>query len=113
MTRLIDGLRNFGHALVVRCAAAMLRHRMRRAQAHLPPRRRIEAAFWRARFSAREARLQRERIELEARRESGAPAMSDAPAAQTLDKAEVLAAIARGRARREARTKAAHEQESR
>ncbi len=72
---------------------------------------RAEAEFWRARYLAREARLQRERMEREISRQSRVT--SDAPAVQALDKDEVLAAIARGRARREARIKTAREQEKR
>ena len=97
MTRLIDWLRNRGDALAARCAAAMLRHRLRRAQAHLSPRVRAEAAFWRARYLAREARLRRECMEREAGRQTRVRATPDAPAVKTLDKEEVLAAIARGR----------------
>ena len=60
---------------------------------------RQQADTSRTRFEARNARLQREREERTARRSSGIPG---APA-QTIGKDEVLAAIARGRARRDAR----------
>ncbi|HJU08682.1 MAG TPA: hypothetical protein VJ727_09400 [Rhodanobacteraceae bacterium] len=113
MTRLIECLRNRSHALVAHCAAMMLRRRMRRAQAQLSPRMRAEADFWRARFLAREERLRRERMERDAGRQPRVRATPDTSAVQTLDKNEVLAAIARGRVRREALRKIARGEEER
>ena len=99
-------LRSCGDALANRCAAMIQRRRMRRAQAQLPPHARGKAAFWRARYVARNARLQREREARDARRGAHANAL---PAAPDIGKADVLAAIARSRASREARLKARRE----
>jgi hypothetical protein len=87
-------------AWVDRCAAMLQRRRMRRAEALLPEWARAKATSWRALYLARNARLQRER---EARRRARNPA-ADATA-QHISKADVLAAIARSRANREARMK--------
>jgi hypothetical protein len=102
-------LRNRGDELVNRCAAMVLRRRMRRAEAQLPPATRAKAAFWRALYLARDARLQRERDARLARRQSQvSPAQEPAPA-QDISKADVLAAIARGRTRRQVRRQATRE----
>jgi hypothetical protein len=102
-------LRNHADALVNRCAAWIQDRRMQHAQAQLPSHARQKAAFWRARYLARAARLQREREAREARRGARAASASDLPAAPDISKAAVLAAIARSRANREARLKAARE----
>lgn len=59
---------------------------------------RAKADETRRRFEARNARLTRERVERAARRRGMSP--PTAPPAQTISHAEVLAAIARGRAKR-------------
>lgn len=103
--RFIIWLRSRGDAVVTRCAALIQRRRMQRAQALLPPATRKKAKFWRALYLARSARLQRERETRRARASSA----NGLPAAQDISKAAVLAAIARSRANREARLKAARE----
>jgi hypothetical protein len=103
--RFIIWLRSRGDAAVVRCAALIQRRRMQRAQALLPPAARKKAKSWRALYLARNARLQREREARQARASSA----KGLPAAQDISKAAVLAAIARSRANREARVKAARE----
>lgn len=100
----IPWLRNRTDALVNRCAAVMQHRRMRRAQAMLPKAAREKAAFWRTLYLARNARLQRER---EARRRARLPSGDSTLPQQDISKADVLAAIARSRAGREARLKAA------
>lgn len=108
---LTSWLRSRGDALVSRCAAAVQNRRMQRARAQLPLHAREKATFWRARYLARNARLEREREARDLRRGSRASPASDLPAAQGISKADVLAAIARSRANREARRKAAHRQQ--
>lgn len=106
--RFILWLRNRTDALVAGCAALVQQRRMRRAQALLSPSARENAKLWRALYLARNARLQRER---EARRQARTrPGSSERPA-QDISKADVLAAIARSRASREARLKAARDEE--
>ncbi|MGN6314040.1 MAG: hypothetical protein ACTHMO_09845 [Rhodanobacteraceae bacterium] len=104
-------LRSRGDALVSRWAAAVQRRRMQRARAQLPSHAREKAAFWRARYLARNARLQREREARELRRGPRASPADGLPATQDISKADVLAAIARSRANRQARQKAAHGQQ--
>lgn len=103
-------LRSCGDALVDRCAAMIQHRRMRRALAQLPPPARAKAAFWRLRYLARKARLQREREARDARRGAQGAGASALPAAPDIGKADVLAAIARSRANREARLKARREE---
>ncbi|HEX7130361.1 MAG TPA: hypothetical protein VF217_09885 [Rhodanobacteraceae bacterium] len=103
LSRFLPWLRGRGDALADRCAIAIQRRRMRRALAQLPPPAREKARFWRALHLARNARLQRER---EARRARLRP--GELPA-RDISKADVLAAIARSRASREARLKTARE----
>lgn len=98
-------LRSRGDALTKRCAAVIQRRRMRRAQAQLPPKTRAKADFWRTLYLNRNARMQRER---EARRKTRGSSTNDLPA-PTISKADVHAAIARSRANREARLKAARD----
>lgn len=93
-------------ALVDRCAVLLQHRRMRRAEALIPRTARASAAFWRARYLARNARLQREREAREARRGTRLSPPGELPPAQEIGKADVLAAIARSRAVREARRKA-------
>ena len=100
-------LRGRADALVVRCATRLQQRRMQRAQALLPPSARKKAEFWRALYLARNARLQRER---EARRRARASSTNDLPSMQDISKADVLAAIARSRASRETRLKAARDE---
>lgn len=100
-------LRSRGDPLAKRCAAMIQRRRMRRAQAQLPPKTREKADFWRTLYLDRNARLQRER---EARRKARGTSTNDLPPAQTISKADVHAAIARSRANREARLKAARDE---
>ena len=107
--RIIRWLRNRGEVLVMRCAALIQHRRMQRAQAQLPLDARAKANFWRTLYLKRNARLQRER---EVRRRARAPSKNDLPLAQDISKAEVLAAIARSRADREARLKARGERGS-
>ncbi|HET7557857.1 MAG TPA: hypothetical protein VFK08_07260 [Rhodanobacteraceae bacterium] len=93
--------------MVVRCAELLQQRRMRRAQSLLPHAVRENAKFWRALYLARNARLQRER---EARRQARARSPGSGLPAD-ISKADVLAAIARSRANREARLKAARDEE--
>lgn len=81
---------------------------MRRAQAQLDPAVRQSAAFWRARYLAREARLQRERDQRIALRGSSNE-LAASTLVPTISKADVMAAVARSRANREARLKASRE----
>ncbi|HET9836091.1 MAG TPA: hypothetical protein VFP88_07115 [Rhodanobacteraceae bacterium] len=96
-------LRGCGDALVNRCAMKIERRRLRRAEALLSRTTREKAAFWRTLYLARDARLQRER---EARRQARS---NSALPARDISKADVLAAVARSRARREERVKALRE----
>ena len=64
---------------------------------------RAHADALRARFQARNARLARERAERAAARREARPATPATLPAQTISHAEVLAAIARGRAKRKRR----------
>ena len=107
--RFIPWLRNRADALVMRCAELIQHRRMQRAQAQLPPAARAKANFWRTLYLHRNARLQRER---EARRRARASS-NELPAAQTISKADVLAAIARSRADRKAHLKATREDQDR
>lgn len=100
-------LRGRADALVVRCATRLQQRRMQRAQALLPPSARKKAEFWRALYLARNARLQRER---EARRLARTPSGKSELPARDISKADVLAAIARSRANREARLKVPHDE---
>jgi hypothetical protein len=102
-------LHGCGEALVNRCAAAIQGRRMRRAKALLPKAALENAAFWRALYLARTARLQREREAREARRGAQRAPASALPPAPEISKTEVLAAIARSRASREARLQARRE----
>ena len=99
-------LRNCGDALVDRCAAMIERRRLRRAEALLPKAVLEKAALWRALHLARNARLQRER---ETRRLARAASGKGGLPVQDISKADVLAAIARSRANRDARLKSAHD----
>lgn len=112
LSSLTSWLRSSSDALVDRCAAAIQRRRMRRAEALLPKTARERAAFWRARYLARNTRLQRER-EARAARRSGRPADENGlPPAPDISKTDVLAAIARSRASREARLKARQDKDN-
>ncbi|HXS73680.1 MAG TPA: hypothetical protein VN725_06510 [Rhodanobacteraceae bacterium] len=102
LSRFVLWLRTRGDVLVNRCTAVIQRRRMRLAEAQLAPEARAQASFWRARYLARNLRLQREREARSAQRESRVPSPDHLPA-PSISKAEVLAAIARSRARREAR----------
>ena len=102
-------LRDYGAALVDRCAAMIQRRRLQRAEALLPQVAREKAAFWRTLYLARSARLQRER---ETRRLARAAPGKGGPPVQDISKADVLAAIARSRANRDARLKSAREDRS-
>lgn len=109
LSRFPSWLRSRTDALVIRCAAMIQRRRMHRARALLPQESLRKAAFWRALYLSRDARLQREREARHARRQSQASPGDEIPAAQDISKADVLAAIARSRAHREARLKAVRE----
>lgn len=101
-------LRSRIDALVARCAALLQQRRMQRARSLLPPTARENAKFWRALYLARNARLQRER---EAWRRARMPAGENEPPVQEISKTDVLAAIARSRANREARLTATRDGE--
>lgn len=85
-------------------ATLALRRRMKVAEAQISIEARTEAVIRRARYLARNARLQREGEARDARRTlhvSGS--VKTLPSTVPISKADVLAAIARGRAKREAR----------
>ncbi|HEX7130213.1 MAG TPA: hypothetical protein VF217_09135 [Rhodanobacteraceae bacterium] len=106
LSRFLPWLRSRADALADRCATAIQRRRMQRAQAQLPRRAREKARLWRALYLARNARLQRER---EARRTRLHQGTGDLPT-RDISKADVLAAIARSRANREARLRGGREE---
>ncbi|MER3546577.1 MAG: hypothetical protein C4338_02830 [Rhodanobacteraceae bacterium] len=91
-------------ALMRRAEMFVLRRRLGRALAQLSPDAVERARRWRKLYQARNARLQREREARAGRRGSAAAAQMTAPA--NISKADVLAAIARSRARREAQRRA-------
>jgi hypothetical protein len=107
LLRFMPWLRNCCDALVARCVTLIQHRRMQRAQAQLPSVARERASFWRTLYLARNARLQRER---EARRRARASSANDLPSTRDISKADVLAAIARSRASRETRLKAARDE---
>lgn len=104
-------LRHHSNEMVDRCAEVLRRRRLQRARAQLPLHAREQADVRRARYLARNARLQREREARAARRETLADPQG-LPAAPSLGKADVLAAIARSRASREARLKARRDRDN-
>lgn len=108
--RIRSSLRHRLEALINRRAAMIRRQRMRRAEAQLPQGAREKAAFWRTLHLARNARLQREREARDARRSDRAKDTSAPRTPASISKADVLDAIARSRATREARLKAAREE---
>lgn len=102
--RLMQWLKHFRSNALKLSATLALRRRTKVAEAQISTEARRQAAIRRERYLARNDRLQREREARDARRTlhvSGG--VKTLPDAVPISNADVLAAIARGRAKREAR----------